>query len=47
LGVKSQAYSQIPIKFVRAVGKLVYETARTVTEIAEDTDEARRELKMP
>jgi len=38
---------KIPIKFVRAVGKLVYETTRTVTEVAEDTDEARRELKMP
>jgi Restriction endonuclease PvuII len=36
---------KIPIKFVRSVGKLVYETDRTVTEIAEETDEARRELK--
>lgn len=38
---------KIPIKFVIQVGKLVYETDTTVTEIAEDKDEARRELKEP
>ena len=36
---------KIPIKFVQQVGKLVYETDRTVTEIAEETEQARQELK--
>jgi hypothetical protein len=38
---------KIPIKFVMQVGKLVYETQRTVTEIAEETHEARQELQEP
>jgi hypothetical protein len=36
---------KIPIKFVREVGKLVYETERTVTEIAEDAPKAQDDLK--
>lgn len=36
---------KIPIKFVREVGKLVYETERTVTEIAADAPKAQDELK--
>ena len=38
---------KIPIKFVKEVGKLVYETDSTVTEIADETSEARSELKKP
>ena len=36
---------KIPIKYVREVGKLVYETERSVTEIAEDADQAQEAVK--
>jgi hypothetical protein len=39
--------TRLPIKFVEQVGKLVYKTDFTVSEIAEEADEARHELKKP
>ncbi len=36
---------KIPIKFIKDVGTLVYETQRSVTEIAEDADEAQELVK--
>lgn len=36
---------KIPIKFVKEVGTLVYETEQTVTEIAEEATEAQSKLK--
>jgi hypothetical protein len=36
---------KIPIKFVREVGKPVYETERTITEITQDAAKAQEDFK--